>query len=655
MCGLTGFMTAGNQFSSFEMEEFLISMSNTIIHRGPDNSGSWSNTKAGIWLGHRRLSILDLSHAGHQPMHSHNNRYVISYNGEIYNHLLLRKILQSCGHTSEWRGHSDTETLLAGFDMWGIQGTVEKAIGMFAFAVWDNHNKTLTLGRDRLGEKPLYYGWQGQGNNAVFLFGSELKSLRAHPSFENKISPKAISLQMRHNYVPAPYSIYEGVSKLLPGTLLTVSLQDRSPKLSTFWSGADVARSGVASTFAGNSEHAINELEILLKDAISKQMLADVPLGAFLSGGVDSSVIVSLMQAQSSRPIKTFTIGFNEDDYNEAAYAKAVAKHLGTDHTELYVTAKQARAVIPHLATLYDEPFSDSSQIPTFLLSQLARQQVKVSLSGDAGDELFCGYNRYQLIKNIWPKFERVPMSFRKLIGKSLIRISPQKWNVLAKILSKLLPQSYHFTNVGDKLHKGARVLSSQSVDDLYHRLISHWDNPESLVIEGYEPPTFMTENIPNLVGLDDVQRIMALDMLSYLPDDILTKVDRAAMGNSLETRVPFLDYRVVDFAWGLPQCMKLRYGKTKWILRQILYRHVPKTLIDRPKMGFGVPIDAWLRGPLRDWAESLLDTTRIKNEGFFNPSLILQKWTEHLNGQYNWQNHLWNLLMFQSWLEKNK
>ena len=371
---------------------------------------------------------------------------------------------------------------------------------------------------------------------------------------------------MRHNYVPAPYSIYEGVSKLLPGTLLTVSLQDRSPKLSTFWSGADVARSGVASTFAGNSEHAINELEILLKDAISKQMLADVPLGAFLSGGIDSSVIVSLMQAQSSRPIKTFTIGFNEDDYNEAAYAKAVAKHLGTDHTELYVTAKQARAVIPHLATLYDEPFSDSSQIPTFLLSQLARQQVKVSLSGDAGDELFCGYNRYQLIKNIWPKFERVPMSFRKLIGKSLIRISPQKWNVLAKILSKLLPQSYHFTNVGEKLHKGARVLASQSVDDLYHRLISHWDNPESLVIEGYEPPTFMTENTPNLVGFDDVQRIMALDMLSYLPDDILTKVDRVAMGNSLETRVPFLDYRVVDFAWGLPQCMKLRYGKTKWI-----------------------------------------------------------------------------------------
>lgn len=655
MCGLTGFMTPGNQFSSFEMEEFLISMSNTIIHRGPDNSGFWSNAKAGIWLGHRRLSILDLSYAGHQPMHSHNGRYIISYNGEIYNHLLLRKILQSSGHTFEWRGHSDTETLLAGFDLWGIQGTVEKAIGMFAFAVWDNHNKTLTLGRDRIGEKPLYYGWQGQGNDAVFLFGSELKSLRAHPSFENKISREAISLQMRHNYIPAPYSIYEGVSKLLPGTLLTVSLQDRSPKLSTFWSGAEVARSGVASTFAGNYEQAINELETLLKDAISKQMLADVPLGAFLSGGVDSSVIVSLMQAQSSRPIKTFTIGFNEDDYNEAAYAKTVAKHLGTDHTELYVTAKQARAVIPHLATLYDEPFSDSSQIPTYLLSQLARQQVKVSLSGDAGDELFCGYNRYQITKNIWQKLEKVPMPFRKLVGKSLIRISPQKWNILVKTLSRVIPQSYHFTNVGDKLHKGARVLASQSADDLYYRLISHWNNPESLVIDGYEPPTLLTKNIPILVELDNVQRMMALDMLSYLPDDILTKVDRAAMGNSLETRMPFLDYRVIDFAWSLPQSMKLRYGQTKWVLRQILYRHVPKALIERPKMGFGVPIDAWLRGPLRDWAESLLNSTRIKNEGFFNSSLILQKWTEHLNGKHNWQNHLWNVLMFQSWLEQNK
>ena len=576
MCGIAGFMTPESHFSSVEAQRFLTNMSDAIIHRGPDDGGSWSDSEAGIWLGHRRLAIV--------------------FNGEIYNHLDLRKQLSVDSRKRQWKGHSDTETLLACFEAWGIEQTLAKTVGMFALALWDKQKRKLYLARDRLGEKPLYYGWQGQGNGAVFLFGSELKALRAHQAFESKIDRNALCLQLRHNYIPAPYSIYKGISKLLPGKLLTVSLQQREPKVWTYWSGAKVAQSGAANIFIGSENQTIDELERLLMDAVHKQVMADVPLGAFLSGGVDSSAIVALMQAQSSQPVKTFTIGFNEEGYNEAVHAKAVAKHLGTNHTELYVTDEQVRAVIPLLATLYDEPFSDSSQIPTFLVSQLARQHVTVSLSGDAGDELFC-----------------------------------------------------------DKLHKGAEVLLSRSVDELYRGLVSHWRDPSSVVIGGIEPPTLLTDNAPDFSGLDNVQRMMAFDMLTYLPDDILTKVDRAAMGTSLETRVPFLDHRVVKFAWGLQQSMKLRDGQTKWALRQVLYRHVPKALIERPKMGFGVPIDSWLRGPLRDWAEGLLNEERLKHEGFFNPLPIRKKWTEHLSGQRNWQYHLWDVLMFQAWLEKNK
>ena len=655
MCGIAGFITAGSHSSGMELEQFLAAMSDAIIHRGPDDGGSWSNADAGVWLGHRRLAIVDLSPAGRQPMQSASGRYMIAFNGEIYNHLLLRQALEASEQVPNWHGHSDTETLLMGFDVWGIQGTVERAIGMFAFAVWDSQKSTLTLGRDRLGEKPLYYGWQGQGSAAVFLFGSELKALKEHPAFENNINRGALSLQLRHNYIPAPYSIYEGIAKLLPGSLLSVSLQQREPEVWTYWSGAEVAESGAANAFLGNDEQAIDEMETLLKDAVRKQMAADVPLGAFLSGGVDSSAIVALMQAQSSRPVKTFTIGFNEEGYNEAVHAKAVASHLGTDHTELYVTAEQVRAVIPLLATLYDEPFSDSSQIPTFLVSQLARKHVTVSLSGDAGDELFCGYNRYQMTANLWRKLETLPMPLRKLAARGVTSISPQSWNRLASALTWLLPRSAKLANLGDKLHKGAGVLSSQSAEALYLGLVSHWYDPASVVIDGYEPPTLLTGNVPALGGLDDVQRMMALDMLTYLPDDILTKVDRAAMGVSLETRVPFLDHRVVEFAWSLPQSMKLRDGQTKWALRQVLYRHVPKALIERPKMGFGVPIDSWLRGPLREWAEDLLNEARLKREGFFKPAAIRRKWAEHLSGERNWQYHLWDVLMFQAWLEKNK
>ncbi len=653
MCGLVGFLGGVNGGDAAGNDVLLSKMATAIAHRGPDDAGYWSDGEQRIGIGHQRLSIVDLSPAGHQPMHAPSRRYVLVFNGEIYNHMALRQALGAADGMA-WRGHSDTETLLAGFDAWGIQGTVERAIGMFAFAVWDRQTSTLTLGRDRLGEKPLYYGWQGRGNDAVFLFGSELKALRAHPAFESNINRGALSLQLRHNCIPAPYSIYEGIAKLLPGSLLTVSLQQREPKVWAYWSGAQVAESGVANAFVGNAEQAVYALEVLLKDAVRQQMMADVPLGAFLSGGVDSSVIVALMQAQSSRPVKTFTIGFNEEGYNEAVHAKAVARHLGTDHSELYVTAEQARDVIPLLPTLYDEPFSDSSQLPTFLLSQLARQHVTVSLSGDAGDELFCGYNRYQMTANLWRKLAAVPLPLRKLAARGLTSISPQSWNRLASALAGFVPRSARFANVGDKLHKGAGVLASQSADALYLGLVSHWHDPASVVIGGHEPPTLLAGNVPALNGLDDVQRMMALDMLTYLPDDILTKVDRAAMGVSLETRVPFLDHRVVEFAWRLPQSMKLRDGQTKWALRQVLYRHVPQALIERPKMGFGVPIDSWLRGPLREWAGDLLSETRLKREGFFNLAPIRQKWAEHLSGQRNWQYHLWDVLMFQAWLESN-
>jgi asparagine synthase (glutamine-hydrolysing) len=653
MCGFAGFLGGLASYRTASEEALLKRMGDAIAHRGPDDSGYWCDKDRRIGLSHRRLSIVDLSPAGHQPMQSASNRYVIAFNGEIYNHSLLREQLEVSAHAPSWRGHSDTETLLAGFDAWGIQGAVERAIGMFAFAVWDRETSALTLGRDRIGEKPLYYGWQGQGSDAVFLFGSELKALRSHPSFENKIDRGALSLQLRHNYIPAPYSIYQGISKLRPGSLLTVSLRQPEAKVVTYWSGVQTAISGARNPFAGSADQAVDELEAVLKDAVRQQMVADVPLGAFLSGGVDSTTVVALMQAQSSRPVKTFSIGFHEEGYNEAQHAKAVACHLGTDHTELYVTAEQAMRVIPNLPAFYDEPFSDSSQIPTFLVSQLAKQHVTVSLSGDAGDELFCGYNRYNATANFWRKLAVVPLPLRKLTAKGLTSVSAQSWNNLAGAVEAFLPRGARFTSMGDKLHKGADVLSSQSAAALYLRLVSHWQDPASVVVGGPEPSTLLTGALPSLDGLDDVERMMALDLLTYLPDDILVKVDRAAMAVSLETRVPFLDHRVVEFAWRLPQSMKLRDGQTKWALRQVLYRYVPQALIERPKMGFGVPIGDWLRGPLRDWGEALLDASRLRNEGFFQPELVRQKWKEHLGGQRNWQESLWGVLMFQLWLEQ--
>jgi asparagine synthase (glutamine-hydrolysing) len=648
MCGFTGFLSATGGVDNTQAQATLRHMAHAIAHRGPDSDGYWVDPALGIGLAHRRLAIVDLSPAGAQPMDSASGRYVLAFNGEIYNHLLLREALESEGGVrAPWRGHSDTETLLAGFDAWGIQATLQRAVGMFAIALWDRKSRSLTLARDRLGEKPLYYGWQGQGSGAVFLFGSELSALRRHPSFVAEVNRDALALYMRHNCIGGAQSIYSGIHKLPPGHLLTVSAAAPEPVLLPWWSGAAVAEQGVAQPFAGTPEQAVDALEVLLRDAVAQQMMADVPLGAFLSGGIDSSTVVAVMQAQSSRPVRTFSIGFHEEGYNEAEHAKAVAKHLGTDHTELYVTPEQALAVIPKLPTLYSEPFADSSQIPTYLVSQLARQHVTVSLSGDAGDELFCGYTRYQMTAGLWGKVSRLPRALRQLAGRAITAVPTGAWDKLGAALP--------MARVGDKLHKGAELLGSRSVAELYRGMVSHWPDPARVVLGATEPATVLMGVVPALPGLGDVERMMVLDMLSYLPDDILAKVDRAAMGVSLETRVPFLDHRVVEFAWSLPLAYKLRDGVTKWPLRQVLYRHVPRELIERPKMGFGVPIDQWLRGSLRDWAETLLAEPRLRTEGFFDPAPIRRKWAEHLSGKRNWQYHLWDVLMFQAWLEEQR
>jgi asparagine synthase (glutamine-hydrolysing) len=647
MCGLTGFLRSGQCRENSELELARL-MAREIAHRGPDDSGVWLDADAGIALAHRRLSILDLSPAGHQPMFSPSGRYVIAFNGEIYNHIHLRETLQKNAYCVAWRGHSDTETLLAGFDAWGISATVEMSIGMFAFAVWDKLTHTLTLGRDRLGEKPLYYGWQG----GFFLFGSELKAIRAHPAFRGGVDSNALALLLRHNYIPAPFSIYQNISKLQPGCLLSVSLSQRKPRIEPFWSCKQAVEAGLANPCGGSESEGVTALEGLLMDGIGKQMEADVPLGAFLSGGVDSSTVVALMQAQSQRSVETFTIGFHEIGYNEADHAHAVAAHIGTEHTELYINPEQAIAVIPRLPYLYDEPFADSSQIPTFLVSELARRHVTVCLSGDGGDELFGGYNRYFWATNIWRRVGWLPLPMRAALAGALTALPPSAWNGMLKKLFCFLPAGWRYANPGDKLHKLAEVLAVRSPEEIYLGLVSHWKRPTEVVCGALEPLTVLTDpaqwaNLP-----DFEQRMMYLDQMTYLPDDILTKVDRAAMGVSLETRVPMLDHRVVEFAWSLPLSMKIRLGQGKWLLRQVLYRHVPRELIERPKMGFGIPLDVWLRGPLKVWAEALLGEARMKREGYFNPAPIRQKWAEHLAGRRNWSYYLWNVLMFQAWLE---
>ncbi len=621
-----------------------------IRHRGPDNAASWSDDEAGVHLGHARLSIIDLSPSGHQPMTSHSGRYVIVYNGETYNHLELRTELENSANINEWRGHSDTETLLAGFDQWGIDATITKAVGMFAFAVWDKKHRNLVLGRDRLGEKPLYYGWQ----NGIFLFGSELSALRGHPLFRPEINRDSITLLMRHNCIPAPYSIYIGINKLPAGSLLTINPDTPDSQPEHYWRAGNAVAQGLDNPFSGTPEEAVLSLETLLKDAVKKQMLSDVPLGAFLSGGVDSSTIAALMQAQSSKPVRTFSMGFDIAEFNEAEHAKAVAKHLRTEHTELYVSAMTAREVIPQLPTIYSEPFSDSSQIPTYLVSKMAREHVTVSLSGDGGDELFAGYNRYVLSGQTWDKLSRLPVGVRKSLAGFLTNISPTAWNKFLGPVQGLMPQGLAQKNIGEKLHKAAGVMPLENMSDVYRHLVSHWQDPTSLVRGATEPSTVLSKHNQHLQKGNHVEQMMALDMMTYLPDDILCKVDRAAMAVSLETRVPMLDHRVAEFAWQLPLDYKLRNGVGKWVLREVLYKYVPKTLIERPKMGFGIPIGDWLRGPLKEWAHDLLNEPRLRQEGYFNSELVEEKWQQHQSGKFNWQYHLWDILMFQAWLAEN-
>ncbi len=653
MCGLAGFLT--NNMDN--ADAIANAMALTIVHRGPDDGDVWLDDQAGIALAHRRLSIVDLSPAGHQPMASKSNRYVIAFNGEIYNHLELRRELEMTpqlkrdGKSISWCGHSDTETLLAGFEAWGIEATLKKTVGMFATSLWDNEEKVLTLARDRMGEKPLYYGFQ----NNTFLFGSELKALKAHPEFLSEIDRDVLCLYLRHCYIPAPYSIYKGIKKLLPGTYLHVRLGDDadSPSLTpkSYWRMEEAIARGIDNPFVGSDEQAINALDCQLKQSIGLQMMADVPLGAFLSGGVDSSTVVALMQSQSSRPVKTFSIGFDEAGYNEADYAKAVAKHLGTDHTELYLSYDEAMAVIPLLGNMYDEPFADSSQIPTFLVSKMAKQHVTVSLSGDAGDELFGGYNRYKLADN-WCKIGKVPLVIRRLASQAIDSLQPKTWDAVFQQVSKhkKLPD-----NMSDKLGKLAKAMSSESIQEAYYKLVSEIDQPEDIVIAATEPETWLTKIGMKTTLNDPKQHMMYMDAMTYLPDDILVKVDRAAMANSLETRVPFLDHRVVELASRLPMNMKMRDGKTKWLLRQVLYQYVPKELIERPKNGFGIPLGEWLRGPLRDWVESLLDEKKLVREGYFKVHYIRNLWHAHLSGKRNHQSLLWSVLMFQAWLAESK
>lgn len=650
MCGICGFYKSSSDMNSELAINIVNNMAESIISRGPDAKGSWVDATEGIALGHRRLSIVDLSSNGSQPMHSLNGRYVTVFNGEIYNFKILRQELEKLGHT--FRGNSDTEIMLNAIVEWGLENAVKRFIGMFAFALWDRKERTLQLVRDRLGEKPLYYGWLGD----VFLFGSELKSLRIFPNFKSEVSRDALALYMRHNCIPAPYSIYDGIFKLMPGTILTINSRTREKcKFIEYWNAKEVVEVGANNLFEGDEQAAIVELEQILRDAVSRQMIADVQLGAFLSGGIDSSTIVALMQAQSRTPVKTFTIGFNEAAYNEAKLARAVASHLGTEHTELNVTPDQAIDVIPSIPIIYDEPFSDSSQIPTFLVAQLTRQKVTVSLSGDGGDELFGGYNRYLWVKKIWDKIGWLPQPLRKAFSGTLKTLPPTKWDKMFSSFATVFPKAFIQRTPGDKIHKLAGIIAKDNIESIYRGLVSHWEDPASIVIGGLEPLSALTDK-KRWVNVDDfTQRMMYLDMVTYLPDDILVKVDRACMAVSLESRVPFLDHRVVEFAWKLPMSMKIRNGQGKWLLRQVLYKYVPQELIERPKAGFGVPIDSWLRGPLREWAENLLNQKRLETEGFFNPTPIRQKWNEHISGKRNWQHHLWDVLMFQAWLEVNR
>ena len=648
MCGFAGFVGSA---SEQELRLEVGRMADQLVHRGPDDSGVWVDAEAGIALGFRRLAIVDLTPAGHQPMASSNGRYVIVFNGEVYNFGELRKELESLGRS--FRGHSDTEVMLEAVSEWGLEAAVKKFVGMFAFALWDRRERMLHLVRDRLGIKPLYCGSAGR----TFLFASELKAFRVHPDFSPEINRGALASYLRYGYIPQPDSIYRGIWKLPPGHLLSLRAGANTSfdvsRAVSYWSAQEVYENGAANPFKGSEGEAIEELDRLLRDSVRLRMIADVPLGAFLSGGIDSSTVVALMQAQSSRPVKTFTIGFHAPEFNEAAHAKIVAAHLGTEHTELYATPREALDVIPKLPTLYDEPFADSSQIPTYLVSGMTRRHVTVSLSGDGGDELFGGYQRYSNAPQFWETAKRFPYFTRKALARFIRLWKPTTYDRMIGGLGLLLPRLARPSSVGERIYRLAEAMAVKNPEELYRHLVSYWDSPTEVVLNAKEAPALLTQSSKCARVGDITERMMFLDLATYLPDDILAKLDRASMGVSLEARVPILDHRVVEFAACVPISMKICSGQGKWLLRQVLYRYVPRELVEKPKMGFSVPIEEWLRGPLRDWAEGLLDPDRLRREGFLRPEPIRELWAEHLSGQRNWQGHLWNVLMFQAWREK--
>ena len=646
MCGISGFLNLSHENPANELRDIAMRMSDALRHRGPNDAGVWADADAGIALSMRRLAILDLSPAGHQPMTSSSGRYILVFNGEIYNYQDLRDELSRKEQPYPFRGNSDTEVMLAAFEQWGIEQSVVRFNGMFAFAVWDRQDRSLTLGRDRFGEKPLYYSRIGRH----FIFGSELKALRAHPHFSGEVNPEAVALFLRQSCVPAPYSIYTNTSKLPAATLLRVSGDDFASAPHPYWSLHEVVDEADSHPFQGSEQEAIEQLDSILSDAVRIRMRSDVPLGAFLSGGIDSSTIVSLMQAQSQARIKTFSIGNHDKEFDEAKDAAKIARHLGTDHTELYVTSEEAMSTIPLLPQIYDEPFADCSQIPTFLVSQLAREQVTVSLSGDGGDELFGGYTRHIWGDTLNRRLHHVPLFLRKVAAAGIRAIPPGGWDALFQASKPVTPAGWQQRMPGYKLHKLASLAESHDTHTLYERLSSHWFDTAK-VLPGAS--VSLQSHPPQLQHT--AEEMMYLDTVGYLPDDILVKLDRATMAVSLEGRVPFLDPRVAEFAWRLPLSMRIRERQGKWILRQVLYRYVPREIVDRPKSGFGIPLATWLRGPLRNWAESLLDERRLRQDGFFSPAPILKLWREHLSGKLNWEYHLWDILMFQAWFDESR
>lgn len=641
MCGLAGLFARRN-WSSDELHAITSRMSAAIVHRGPDDSGIWADASAGVALGFRRLAIVDLSELGHQPMPSSSGRFILVFNGEVYNHRALRRELESMG--CAFRGHSDTEVILAAFERWGIEQSVRRFIGMFAIAVWDLERRELSLIRDRLGIKPMFiYHHRG-----VVTFGSELKALLAGPEFDRAIDMTAVTSYLRYLYVPAPQSIFQHAIKLPPGHILTITDPGTPlPASKAFWSAERAAWQGSVTQLSGGDEDAVCELETLLTDAVRLRMEADVPLGALLSGGIDSSTVVALMQSSADRPVKTFTIGFDHEEFDEAAHARAIARHLGTDHTELRLTGADALAVVPNLAEMFDEPLADPSQIPTFLVCQLARREVTVALTGDGGDELFGGYNRYVSGERMITGFQRWPKLLRRVSAAGATSLSPRSWNQMRDALGPVFPAAGRTRLLGEKVHKMGDLLRAESTSGMYRSLLSAWQHPEHLVVgrsTNGNHDAILGEND----SLDLMGRMMLADQTSYLPDDLLAKIDRASMAVSLEARVPILDHRVVELSWRLPRRLKVRDGRGKWILRQILYKHVPPALVDREKMGFSVPLAQWLAGPLKNWAGDLLLSG--EEDGILRGTVIRLEWDRFIKGDSSNSAGLWALVMFRAW-----